>query len=154
MDVRNFRVEPVTVEIGEKKKAIILRDLPYDKQCKLLNKIGSIVFSKDAFPTIIGGIETSIKQQMVEEQKGMVDAIDLFIEKVTDMSTKMNTEHVAELIKLATDDKVTDEDIQDMGSQEQAGFVSFLISRQFEALKNLNASLATILSPTKKENQK
>ena len=144
----SFKVEPIDIEVGSENTKITIKDLSLEAEHNLYRKIGKIMFDKAAIPVAAKGMSSVIQRRMLEEKMSAEDATAEFIENLSELYTNLNTSDVNELLKVVTDNQITDDIIKTMGSQERKNMLMFLLDRQFAALKNLHASLSTILSPT------
>lgn len=153
-DVMTFRPQSVTVEVGSKKTAIILEDIPFKKQKELLAKISTILLKREMIPASMKNIDQLINREIAVKGKSAEQAIKLFLDKLAELYQDINDEQVIDLLKIGSDDKITDEIMETMGATEMIELLAFIINRQSKALKNLSASLANIVSPAKNPDQK
>lgn len=153
-DVKTFRVPEVIVKVGSKEALVTINDLPYPKQKKLLEKISRILMAQQILPENVKNLSVTIQREMVLNKKPVEEATKMFLDKLATLYGELNDEQVIELLKLATNDKITVEHIADMGATEMLNMLVWLLNRQFTGLKNLYASLGSILSPTTGTSQK
>ena len=153
---KKFRPEPVAITIGpdEKKKDIIIEDISYKKQQELIKRISNIVVNKELLPTASQSLAEGIQVQLIKEKKSPLEAIKTFVDCLSGMYEKLNGDEIMELLKIASDNKINDKDIEAMGAAEAIGLLTFLLDRQFVALKNLHASLSSMLNQTTTPSQK
>lgn len=153
-EVRTFRVPEVIVKVGSKETAITINDLPWDKQKKLLEQISRILMAQQLLPEGVKNLGNAIQREMIVNKKSPEEATKIFLDKLAQMYGELNDEQVIDLLKSATNDRLTDEHIADMGATEMLNMLVWLINRQAAGLKNLYASLSTMLSPKTEKPQK
>jgi hypothetical protein len=148
---KSFRFKPVEIEIGPadaegKRKKVTIQDLSYAKQKDFIAKLCRIITERNSLPTVIEALPKAIEKQMISNNMNTKDAIEYFLNQITEIYTELNTSQVFELLKLALgDDQVTKEDFDRLGASECLGLLTYLVQLRCEPLKNFNASLNNTL---------
>lgn len=148
----SFRTKPAKVKIGSKEKIIIVSDIPYGKKKELFSLLNRIWFEQETAP-----VAADLLREEAALRMAPATSIVEMMQKIQEDISKIygaQTDRIVELLKLMTSDQITDEDVEDMEGDEIYSLAVWLINRNLESRKNLNASLSSILTPTVSSSQK
>jgi len=149
---KSFRNQSIKIAIGPydengKQKQIEVSDLPYGKHKEFIKKISAIWMRSKVIPAT-GEMFNQILTKQISTGKQPIDAIEEISKHVLSIFEGSTDDEKISLLKLLTSDQVTDVDIEKMTGPEINGMLIFLIERNLESEKNLEASLNSILSQT------
>ena len=147
-----FRIRPVTVEVGEnsegQKKALVLKDLSWEKQQALVRRVSQIMVQRDLLPAAIESLPVALQRKMADGVTDPAATLGAMINQMVELFQVLTSDQVVELLQMVTDNAITAEDVKayNMGGGEILGLLQFALNRQLEPLKNFNASLSGMLS--------
>lgn len=148
---KSFRTPPIDIEVGagDSKRTIKISDLPYGRRSELFQKLVSIWFGNETAPASASLLREQTIAIVESEKISVVDAIKKIQDQIIDLYGSNNTDNVIDLLVLCTSGQLDRDYIaNEMGSDEAINLLVWLLNRNLEARKNLNASLRTILNPS------
>lgn len=145
-----FRSPSFTISIGPcdkdgKRKQIKIEDLAYGKHREFIHKITSIWMQSRALPAT-GEMFNAILQNSIRAGNSPTTAIEAIQTEVLKMYDKATGDDKIDLLKLLTDNQITDKDIKTMTGSEINGILIFLINSNMESEKNFEASLSSMMN--------
>lgn len=144
---KSFRHQPEEIEIdldGQAKK-IAIKDLRYGKEKALFEILVKIWFQNVSAQPMGRLFEQQAIMRM-DGQKDLSEVVQSIQNDIVGMIANAKEDQIKAILSLCTDGQVTSEDVDMMGAMEVRDLVTYLLNRNLESRKNLNASLSTILS--------
>lgn len=146
----SFKNDPVTITVGAKNKAILIADLAYGKKKEFFALLVKLWFERETAPASADLLREQV-QRMITPEFQVAEAIKKIETDLLSLYDSQKEDQVIALLVLLTGGQLSEEEIQnDLGGDEAINLLVWLLNRNLEARKNLNASLNSILSPTGK----
>jgi hypothetical protein len=142
---KTFRNQPAEIELSTG-ATVKICDMPYGERKKIVKKMMEIVFAIETAPISIELFKPQITN-LVTSGMSAVDAINKIKGELFSIYDSSDNDNVKELLSMFTGGSLTSEDIDKLGDIEVKTLLQWCIDRSFQAEKNLEASLRSILSP-------
>lgn len=153
---KSFRNQPVKIGVGPfdtdgNQKQLSVSDISYGKHKDFMQVITNIWMRMQTMPKT-----TALFEQMVQIKVGqgvsVNEAVNSICTDVAAIYKNMTGDEKKELLKLLTDNQLTDTEIDELQTTELHDLLLWLIERNLRAEKNFEASLISILIPKSQAN--
>ena len=139
----SFRLnEDFKIKFGSEEKEVLVKRLSFKYSNQVIEKIAQAVANDVSKVIEVIGME--MERKTSKDPKQYKQHSMLLQTVITQLLTHKNFNLVSELLVLLSEKTITPEIIDTLQYSEALSIVSFLIDRNFEPLKNFDASLQAI----------
>ncbi len=149
MEVKEFyKAEFIPIRVGSSQKLINVPWLTYPQMKKVLSVISSILAEDNA--SAIKSLGLGEKANILKTTEAFNNYAAFIKDLIPRLVGNRHYTFIEKLLCAISEEAITPAIVATMQLQEAAAFSAYLVEKNFETLKNMSASLATIDTSSKK----